>query len=59
MAPTIPADVLVEEEALPHYKSQHYYPAQIGDEYLSRYEVVAKLGYGSYSTVWLCRDNKK
>ncbi|KAF2227824.1 protein kinase [Elsinoe ampelina] len=32
------------------------YPVQIGETYNSRYRVVAKLGFGSQSTVWLCRD---
>jgi hypothetical protein len=47
----------VEEEKLPTYKREAYYPMRIGevihDQY---YQVVAKLGYGISSTVWLCRD---
>ncbi|KAI0723962.1 kinase-like domain-containing protein [Cerioporus squamosus] len=46
----------VEEEDWPWYDPEHYYPVRIGDVYQSRYRVVGKLGYGGYSTVWLCRD---
>jgi hypothetical protein len=28
----------------------------LGEVFQSRYQVVAKLGFGVYSTVWLCRD---
>ena len=58
---TIPFPVLnpahpVEEETFSWYKSSNYYPVHIGDVFRSRYQVVGKLGYGGYSTVWLCRD---
>jgi non-specific serine/threonine protein kinase len=46
----------IEEETLPHYKAAHYYPVRIGDVYHTRYEVAGKLGYGAYSTSWLCKD---
>ncbi|OGM49561.1 protein kinase domain protein [Aspergillus bombycis] len=52
----IPTETPVEEETLPHYKPAHYYPVKIGDVYHTRYEVMGKLGYGAYSTSWLCRD---
>lgn len=29
---------------------------KIGETFKSRYQVVGKLGYGSYATVWLCKD---
>ncbi|PYH83740.1 kinase-like protein [Aspergillus uvarum CBS 121591] len=47
---------LWEEERLPFYKPQQFYPVHIGETLNTRYQVVGKLGYGSYSTVWLCRD---
>lgn len=47
---------LVEEETIPNYKAQRYYPASIGEVLDARYQIVGKLGYGSSSTVWLCRD---
>lgn len=46
----------VEEERLPFYKREDYYPMRIGHVLQSRYQVVAKLGYGTGSTVWLSRD---
>ncbi|PYI35750.1 protein kinase [Aspergillus indologenus CBS 114.80] len=46
----------VEEETLASYKPEHYYPVKIGDVYETRYQVTGKLGYGAYSTSWLCRD---
>jgi len=45
-----------EEEANPGYKAEHFYPVRIGEIFKSRYEVLAKLGFGMCSTVWLCRD---
>ena len=47
---------LVEEERLPFYNRDDYYPMRIGEILKDRYQVVAKLGYGASSTVWLCRD---
>ncbi|RMY20723.1 hypothetical protein D0865_16671, partial [Hortaea werneckii] len=45
-----------EEERLPWYRADQFYPVHIGETFISRYKVVGKLGYGAYSTVWLCRD---
>ncbi|RMY84617.1 hypothetical protein D0864_07513 [Hortaea werneckii] len=47
-----------EEERLPWYRADQFYPGHIGETLISRYKVVGKLGYGAYSTVWLCRDIK-
>ncbi|GAB7354871.1 hypothetical protein MBLNU459_g5514t3 [Dothideomycetes sp. NU459] len=46
----------VEEQRLPGYLAERYYPVKIGEVFHSKYKVVTKLGYGSASTVWLCRD---
>nr|KMM69727.1 hypothetical protein CPAG_06041 [Coccidioides posadasii RMSCC 3488] len=54
--PIINADQRLEEETLPFYEHEQYYPVHIGEVFGSRYQVVGKLGYGAYSTVWLCRD---
>ncbi|XP_017266691.1 SRSF protein kinase 3 isoform X2 [Kryptolebias marmoratus] len=35
-----------------------YHPVQVGDTFNRRYQVVSKLGWGFYSTVWLCTDLK-
>ncbi|KAE8372485.1 kinase-like protein [Aspergillus bertholletiae] len=45
-----------EEEALPDYLEERYHPVHIGEIFKSQYQVVTKLGFGSSSTVWLCRD---
>lgn len=46
----------VEEEELPSYVPGDFYPVTIGEVFVERYQVVAKLGFGMSSTVWLCRD---
>ena len=33
-----------------------YHPVQIGHLYNNKYHVVRKLGWGHFSTVWLCWD---
>lgn len=48
----------IEEETIPFYSPDKFYPVRIGEIFGSRYEVVTKLGYGMNSTVWLCRDLK-
>ncbi|KAF4156645.1 hypothetical protein CNMCM8927_007740 [Aspergillus lentulus] len=53
---TLPLETPIEEETLPHYKPEHYFPVHIGDVYETRYQITGKLGYGAYSTSWLCRD---
>ncbi|PYH63863.1 kinase-like protein [Aspergillus vadensis CBS 113365] len=52
----LPRDIPIEEETLPHYNPKQYYPVNIGDIYHSRYQIIGKLGYGSTSTSWVCRD---
>lgn len=49
-------DYRVAEETLPDYVASRYYPTRIGQIIKERYQVVGKLGYGSYSTAWLARD---
>ncbi|EFW16404.1 hypothetical protein D8B26_005743 [Coccidioides posadasii str. Silveira] len=48
--------VPIEEELLPDYIAEMYYPVRIGEVLNDRYQVVCKLGYGTTSTVWLARD---
>jgi serine/threonine-protein kinase SRPK3 len=47
---------MVEEEQLAFDNHNDYYPMQIGAVIKDHYQVVAKLGYGTSSTVWLCHD---
>ncbi|OBA19968.1 kinase-like protein [Metschnikowia bicuspidata var. bicuspidata NRRL YB-4993] len=45
------------EESVADYRAGGYHPVKIGDIYtsdLSRYKVIHKLGWGHFSTVWLC-----
>ncbi|KAL8676964.1 MAG: hypothetical protein Q9186_006573 [Xanthomendoza sp. 1 TL-2023] len=45
-------------EDLEPYSAGGYHPVNIGDLYSNdRYRIVHKLGWGSYSTVWLARDS--
>ena len=48
----------LEEENWEWYKPGLFYPVCIGEVFQTRYQVVGKLGYGSHSTAWLCRDLK-
>lgn len=45
-----------EEEEFDGPKKGLYYPVNIGDVFVSKYQVLGKLGYGVSSTVWLARD---
>ena len=47
--------VPLEEESQAFYNPDQWFPARIGDVYHS-YQIISKLGYGGYSTVWLCRN---
>ncbi|KAJ9487004.1 hypothetical protein VN97_g6322 [Penicillium thymicola] len=38
------------------YRPGGYHPIAIGDRLSDRYDVVHKLGFGTYSTIWLARD---
>lgn len=53
---TIEADQQVEEEELPDYQADRFYPVQLGEVFQDRYQAIAKLGFGSSSTTWLARD---
>ncbi len=55
----IKSHFLVEEEKLPDYRAEHYYPVEIGQVFNDCYKIIRKLGYGTRSTVWLCRDIRK
>lgn len=52
----IDASIKIEEETLPFYDQRLFYPVRIGEILDKRYQVVAKLGYGTTSTTWLCHD---
>ncbi|XP_061418690.1 SRSF protein kinase 2 isoform X3 [Lethenteron reissneri] len=45
-----------EQEDPADYTKGGYHPVKIGDLFNGRYHVVRKLGWGHFSTVWLCWD---
>lgn len=55
-ADTISAFKQIEEETLPKYNADAFYPIRLEEVLNGRYLVVAKLGYGVTATVWLARD---
>lgn len=46
----------VDEENYSWYSPKEFYPIRIADVIQDRYQVITKLGYGTASTSWLCRD---
>lgn len=55
-ADTISGHKLIEEETLPKYNADNFYPARQGEVMNHRYELVLKLGFGMTATVWLAKD---
>ena len=47
---------LLEETSFSWYDPGIYYPVRFGEVFKLKYQVLGKLGYGSVSTAWLCRD---
>lgn len=45
-----------EDKGIPDYKAERFYPVRLGEVFNSRYQVVAKLGFSTASTICLCRD---
>ena len=59
MEPLTPLDFYFagpDLESPNEYQPGGYHPVHLGDIYCERYRVINKLGFGSYSTVWLARD---
>ncbi|KAK2019407.1 kinase-like protein [Colletotrichum eremochloae] len=46
----------VDLEDFEEYRTGGYHPIIIGNTFDNRYELVHKLGFGGYSTIWLARD---
>ncbi|RAH57039.1 serine protein kinase [Aspergillus piperis CBS 112811] len=46
-------------EPVEEYRQGGYHPAHLHDVFHQRYEVIGKLAYGQYSTVWLAKDQLK
>ncbi|XP_064556317.1 SRSF protein kinase 3-like [Drosophila montana] len=41
------------------YRPGGYHPVNVGDAFHQRYFAISKLGWGHYSTVWLCYDTQR
>ena len=52
----VDASTPFEEEAQPHYTAEAFYPARNGEIIHERYQLTAKVGYGTSSTVWTAQD---
>jgi hypothetical protein len=53
---SLPTSVLVEEERVPGYRPEFFYPANPGQVLNNRYKILTKIGWGTASTVWLAED---
>ena len=47
----LPVERPIDEETLPHYEPEQFYPVHIGDVFNDRYRVTGKLGFGVYSKI--------
>jgi hypothetical protein len=56
---TLSPDIPIEEECKPGYDPKHFYPVKLGDVLNDTYQVIAKIGYGASSTVWLGKDIRR
>jgi len=54
----IPNEQKIEEERLPDYRAERFYPVRLGEILNNKFQILTKLGFGTASTVWLCRDLK-
>lgn len=55
----IPSHAVVDEERCPNYTPQDYYTAKPGETLAGNYQLLAKIGWGTSSTVWLARDIRR
>lgn len=46
-------------EDIERYQKGGFHPVKLNDKIYDRYRIVHKLGYGSYSTVWLALDEQQ
>ena len=52
-------DCYLATESVQAYKLGGYHPVLLGDTFKNdTYRILKKIGYGSFSTVWLARDTK-
>ncbi|MEQ2242124.1 hypothetical protein ILYODFUR_032612, partial [Ilyodon furcidens] len=55
-SPDPPGSYEERQENPSDYGIGGYYPVEIGEIFVDRYQVLKKLGWGHFSTVWLCWD---
>ncbi|KAF6794256.1 protein kinase domain-containing protein [Colletotrichum musicola] len=55
---TSPYQHIDDVETLDFYRPGGYHLIEIGERLRDRYVIVYKLGFGSYSTIWLARDEQ-
>lgn len=55
----IPSHAVVDEERYPNYTPKDYYPARPGETLGNNYQLLAKIGWGASSTVWLARNIRR
>lgn len=49
----------IDAEPLQRYKPGGYHPTHLGDSLKSgRYQILHKIGWGGYATVWLAKDHR-
>ena len=48
-----------ENEDPADYRIGGYHPVHIGDVMHGHYQIISKLGWGHFSTVWLATDTRK
>ncbi|KAH6700105.1 kinase domain-containing protein [Verticillium dahliae] len=53
-----PALLRADVERLEGYRPGGYHPVQLNNRLQERYSIIEKLGHGSYSTIWLARDER-
>ncbi|KAI7781332.1 hypothetical protein LA080_014878 [Diaporthe eres] len=53
---SIDPKIKIEEETLSSYDLRMFYPVRMDEVFRERYQVVAKVEWGAYSTIWLCHD---
>lgn len=51
--------IIEDAEHLNGYCPGGYHVVRLGDRLKERYEIIHKLGFGSYSTIWLARDRQE
>jgi serine/threonine-protein kinase SRPK3 len=53
---TLSADIPIDEEMIPGYDPKSFFHPDPGDVLNNRYNLKAKIGWGTSSTVWLAQD---